>query len=525
MSIVADLRGRASSSDSRFQVLDVSILVASMFFWSWFELSVFFSTLFDPFATDASFFEIYRLVVVGTVAATLLFYAMAENLAIHLLDSRRWELSLVFLAIVGNGITMSGASIDSLPVIILGGLFAGIAAPYFLLEWSRMYSRRGASTTAPSIAGALGLSFLLDVLAVSLSPLVRALFTATFPALVVIALYGIQALSGKTKGAEDTDSQPKSKEVDAPAICKGGVLAMDDDLAMKLPTRNSKVSYFGLPITFAVIFFTFGFPFGFGQYSIFDNASDYAIMAPSALAAFIVFAVAYFTPRHFHTCLLVGILIGIAGYLLIPALGIPRYGDLLSEAAIGVGLVCFIVTTWTLLSHISHEAQSSAIASFAPGISIFHMGIFAGYLFFAIYDIANGSIPISTEGLTAIVGYCLLISTTILYVGHYPLWRSLNARLAEGDQSSTETDEGAKPIVVHASAEHLKALIDTYDLTEREGEILGYLLVGRSRPRTAQALCVSENTINSHIQHIYRKMGVSSHQELLDRTLQTGAQH
>lgn len=55
-----------------------------------------------------------------------------------------------------------------------------------------------------------------------------------------------------------------------------------------------------------------------------------------------------------------------------------------------------------------------------------------------------------------------------------------------------------------------------YGLTEREQEILGHLITGRSRPRIAEILCVTENTVNSHIQHIYRKIGVHSFQELLD---------
>ena len=36
------------------------------------------------------------------------------------------------------------------------------------------------------------------------------------------------------------------------------------------------------------------------------------------------------------------------------------------------------------------------------------------------------------------------------------------------------------------------------------------------RPRIAEILCLSENTVNSHIHHIYRKAGVANFQELLD---------
>lgn len=65
-----------------------------------------------------------------------------------------------------------------------------------------------------------------------------------------------------------------------------------------------------------------------------------------------------------------------------------------------------------------------------------------------------------------------------------------------------------------AAADTLSRL---HGLTERESDVLRLLAVGRSRARIAQSLGVSENTVNSHVQQIYRKLGVHGRQELLDR--------
>jgi DNA-binding CsgD family transcriptional regulator len=55
-------------------------------------------------------------------------------------------------------------------------------------------------------------------------------------------------------------------------------------------------------------------------------------------------------------------------------------------------------------------------------------------------------------------------------------------------------------------------------LSVRELEVLALLLRGRSAPGIAETLYISENTAKSHIQHIYKKMGISSRKELLKQT-------
>lgn len=56
-----------------------------------------------------------------------------------------------------------------------------------------------------------------------------------------------------------------------------------------------------------------------------------------------------------------------------------------------------------------------------------------------------------------------------------------------------------------------------YGLSNREEEVLAFLLAGRSRPYIRDALAVSLNTINTHVRRIYAKMDVHSYQELIDR--------
>ena len=55
------------------------------------------------------------------------------------------------------------------------------------------------------------------------------------------------------------------------------------------------------------------------------------------------------------------------------------------------------------------------------------------------------------------------------------------------------------------------------ELTPRERTVLGLLAQGRAKREIAQELGVSFNTVHSHTKAIYRKLGVSSRHEAVER--------
>lgn len=79
-----------------------------------------------------------------------------------------------------------------------------------------------------------------------------------------------------------------------------------------------------------------------------------------------------------------------------------------------------------------------------------------------------------------------------------PFLADLTQRI-QGRQSPSRTDEEIK-----------REIRERYPLTEREGEILVHLLKGMSNKEISDAVCVSTETIKSHLQNIYKKLGVKS---------------
>ena len=59
-------------------------------------------------------------------------------------------------------------------------------------------------------------------------------------------------------------------------------------------------------------------------------------------------------------------------------------------------------------------------------------------------------------------------------------------------------------------------------LTDREEEVLRLLRGSLSRREIAQQLFLSANTIKTHARAIYRKLGVSTRQEAVERARETG---
>lgn len=86
--------------------------------------------------------------------------------------------------------------------------------------------------------------------------------------------------------------------------------------------------------------------------------------------------------------------------------------------------------------------------------------------------------------------------------------------LQDGDQGHT-FPEGASPNTLDSFQLRCDTLAHEGKLSPRETEVFRYLARGHSHAYVAQTLTVSENTIRTHVRNIYRKLGISSKEELL----------
>ncbi len=115
-----------------------------------------------------------------------------------------------------------------------------------------------------------------------------------------------------------------------------------------------------------------------------------------------------------------------------------------------------------------------------------------------------------------IVSELLLMFIYGMLNDHNELHRNLEKATAEAQKKKDTPNEKAT-----YTAEEVKGFISALalaeELTSREEEVLILTLSGQKRKAIAEQLCVSENTVKTHLSHIFAKVGVSSKKELTEK--------
>ncbi len=95
-------------------------------------------------------------------------------------------------------------------------------------------------------------------------------------------------------------------------------------------------------------------------------------------------------------------------------------------------------------------------------------------------------------------------------------WLTLHASVSEPRQLGSP---GEIVIVIEPAGFKETTWLNTatYALSPREEEVVGFVVRGASTRQISQALYVTEDTIQKHIQNVFEKVGVRSRQALVKR--------
>lgn len=148
------------------------------------------------------------------------------------------------------------------------------------------------------------------------------------------------------------------------------------------------------------------------------------------------------------------------------------------------------------------------IGSLSLGASI---GIFTAGI---IQDVST-SIGVIITGISSMA--LIVIASDIL------LTRGSLARIYKHAYLTNTENESNSP---EGTLDHRVAMItDAYNLTSREGEVLGILARGHGLNRVQETLYIAEGTAITHRRHIYQKLGIHSKTELIDFVTHYGDEH
>ena len=120
-----------------------------------------------------------------------------------------------------------------------------------------------------------------------------------------------------------------------------------------------------------------------------------------------------------------------------------------------------------------------------------------------------------------IVSELLLLFIYAMLKDHNELHKNLERVTAEAEKKAEAPKEKKRLYADEEIEKAVSALEITEKLTSREEEVLKLTLSGQKRKDIADKLCVSENTVKTHLSHIFAKVGVSSKKELTEKLFST----
>lgn len=165
---------------------------------------------------------------------------------------------------------------------------------------------------------------------------------------------------------------------------------------------------------------------------------------------------------------------------------------------------------WSLLIAIAHRFDIVSPRHFAIGLLAPAGGICIGWGVAAAFALAGGDLahPDALFFGWAVV-YLIVIS-----IAPYAMDTSLEIDLLNPDKPSHTVSIDRSGNTWERACEQLA---DDCRLSPREREVFGMLAHGRNVEYISTTLYISGNTAKTHKYRIYRKLGVNTHQELLDR--------
>lgn len=525
---IAGTRDANADPDAASCLEEVGVwtVIASALFWSWFDLAVFRPSLFLPFGEAARCYGPFFVSALLCGAVPLLLAAVCPRRIEPLLLRKQAWVSTSIAAFVGGSATLIGTFADSQALIVLSGCVIGICCGCYQLLWARIYAMRGARSAVALVSLSIALGALVDfsiiglptnigLFPVVLLPLVSLALMVVSPAIRISA--GQTAYIGDRQGASGLggSTNPDVSTLPRSNASRGQISAALDSIF-----EGSHHRILGLSLSLVFSFLIYGFSFGYDQYTsvfsdaelAFDPMASELLLVSRGLAALVVFFATQLLPMRIYTVFRVGILVGIAGCVLSPSIEALTGSSLLVGPVLAIGYATFDIITWTLLAEITHKTRVGVSPTIGTGRFLIHVSEGVGYLVVMGF---LSSMPSDSlmQAFSSTLGYLMIIAEMLLLEENSALWIliRMNVSPATAETSSMPNKAGVDP---QAAADTLSRL---HGLTERESDVLRLLAVGRSRARIAQSLGVSENTVNSHVQQIYRKLGVHGRQELLDR--------
>lgn len=479
----ARLRKRADATMAIARIVGFALLLA------WFSASG-----FSASSASASHADLLTLAAFTTLLFAIAFRRRARDSKQH---ARMFY--LLFSAMAAAG-TIAPSFIDNnLVVSIICPLLAAAGLAILVLGWGSLFSKQNMTEVILETIMAQLLMSIVHLTSCFLSPLLEAVFRGVY--LIGSALM----LAVAKKGAVSSKHSSVADEG-----CKSSRLTAERQPFIRFILA---INLWGAAINLLYNIYRYCAPLDFTNLS-----------APAALIEITFLGILFFVANmrrmkdtQLYTIIFAAILLA---FLLVPILGIqsavPFY-------ALFLGFAALSVLTWTLSAQICHTYRldpnmvyGCAIGSFL-GLQIVAARVIAQDAFSGIT-----SSPIELNTLCLIGAFISFAAYQLVFSRHSAIWPEIKEATQEAPAEQLaggDAPPGAETVADPFDQwDNFAAL---YHLTPRESEVLLLFARGRSYERIQETLTIARGTVNYHMSNAYRKIGISSRQDLLDRLDET----
>ena len=464
------------------------------FFWLWMSLFMrgpyYLSPIVNsiPSHNAPTFAPLGILTIVS--ALTMLWFGTRVSITSPFCSHRKYRVSACLCVVVGTLLFALGASIENTGYIYsaTGSAVAGIGTACIMIMWGEFFGSVGVKRASVYICLCMIISAVLFVFADLCVPIVHLITAVASPlfSMILMRLAAPDVVVWRDTG--NIMTQPIVKKCNP------------------LPRKLLLCSGLYGAISGLV----------FGSTLIFGKATNSPSGLIEALTSVIVSVLLLLGIVIFNNKIEQGltyrptIFVMAVGCILLPFSG--EYGGRIANAIVSGGYMVFYALTWMIYSDIAYRREIA-------GHMVFSWGRIAGAIGYAVGMAISAScaailgFDVFTSHFVALLTMSILVLTALFVLDEKDSLRGWG--LLPQEEQGHPAQEGPRDISV-VDPPSVQDKFANYGLTNREYEILGLLLKGRSLNRISEDLGIAYNTVNTHVANIYTKCGVHSRQELID---------
>lgn len=472
-------------------------LLVSSFFWSWLDVVV-----FGPAVYWAAGREMLTMPMILSFAVSIAVLALGAASA----RLRRWLASTTGFAAgallcgsAGSVLLFAGAFHQEGSLLIAAGILLGVFEGAGIATVGAVATCQGTTNALIHIAAALPMNIVVILLVVFLVPEASIVLIALLPLLSSLSL-GVYRARRANRDALETVLLPSCRRDIGRSLRSLGVSRIFLLVVLAITVAFGMVNAQTIEMT------------GNGLFDAYSGLIVRAVMSAVVLVGYVRYS---WRPQNIFIAALIVMAVSLVGTAVIPSAAV----QLLFLA----GYVCFDLLIWALIVSMNHGSGVPVLRTVCVVQAMDQFGIFLG-TFIPLSDSLQVVAVVSAAlGVVVmlLVMYLLLRDRSVmdnLGDNDYGFTGDSSALSAESCPSGTSCKDAPSEGLEEAAspAVSLDELAGRYFLSTREVDILGLLVAGRSGPYIADRLCISANTVKTHIRHIYTKLDVHDRQELLD---------